>query len=86
MELFWSILLSFTEVLVVGLLLGAGLPALYSGGVRLLAWSDGAVDGQGTKPAAIRRRARLGAYLIFAAVLAIVLLGISVIVADGLGL
>lgn len=86
MELVWTILKSFTEVLVVGMALGAGLPALYSAGVRLLAWSDGAMDGQTTKPGPVARQARVGAYLIFAAVLAIVLLGIAVIVADGLGL
>ncbi|MDI9628841.1 MAG: hypothetical protein QM286_09900 [Acidobacteriota bacterium] len=73
MELFGLVLRSFLEVLLVGALLGAGLPALFALGVRVVAISEG------------RRSYRILAYAIFALVVVIVLLGIAVIVADGLG-
>ncbi|MGB3955642.1 MAG: hypothetical protein WBL05_10265 [Brooklawnia sp.] len=73
MELFGLVFRSFLEVLLVGALLGAGLPALFAVGVRMLAASDGALRG------------RVAAYSIFALVVAIVLVGIAVIVADGMG-
>ncbi|NLH71124.1 MAG: hypothetical protein GX454_13280 [Brooklawnia sp.] len=73
MELFGLVLRSFLEVLLVGALLGAGLPALFALGVRVVAISEG------------RRSYRILAYSIFALVVVIVLLGIAVIVADGLG-
>ena len=73
MDLLGLVLRSFMEVLLVGALLGAGLPALFAVGVRVLAASEG------------RRSHRSAAYAIFALVVMIVLLGIVVIVADGLG-
>lgn len=84
MELFWMIVRSFFEVLAVGALLGAGLPALFAGGVRMLAWSDGAIAdraGAGVP----QRVGKVLAYAIFALVVLLVLLGIAVIVASGLG-
>lgn len=79
MSLFWLVLKSFLEVLAVGALLGAGLPALFALGMRLLAWSEGAHGGE------VHPAGRVGAYAIFALTVAIVLLGIAVIVASGFG-
>lgn len=87
MELFGSIARSFLEVLAVGALLGAGLPALFAVGIRVLAWSKGAGDDQTQSVAEVHLRlGRFLAYAIFALVVAIVLLGIAVIVASGFGL
>lgn len=87
MDLFLNVLRSFAEVLVIGALLGAGLPALFATGVRVLAWSDGAVDSGSRAGAGMSRTsAKVLAYLIFALVVIIVGLGIAVIVASGLGL
>jgi hypothetical protein len=71
------------KVLVAGLVLGAGLPALFALGIRSLAYGaggDAEVHGSRAHPAGTV----LG-WLLFAAVLAGVLLGITFIVASGLG-
>ena len=73
MDLLGLVLRSFIEVLLVGALLGAGLPALFAVGVRVLAASEG------------RRSYRIAAYAIFALVVMVVLLGIALTVANGLG-
>lgn len=65
-------------MLVAGLLLGAGLPALFACGVRLLAGSAGAVGAR-------RIVGRFGAYLVFVVVIAVVLIGLIYIVASGFG-
>ena len=61
------------QVAMVSILIGAGLPALFAVGVRVLAASEG------------RRSYRIAAYAIFALVVMVVLLGIALIVANGLG-
>jgi hypothetical protein len=72
------------KVLVVGLLLGAGLPALFAAGIRSMAYGQGGeaeVDtGAGAHPAG-----RALGVLCFVAVLAAVALGITYIVASGFG-
>lgn len=87
MDLLWNIGRSFMEVLVVGALLGAGLPALFAFGVRMLAWADGASDDHEPGEVRVRRPgARVAAYAIFALVVLIVVLGIAIIVSSGLGI
>ncbi len=76
------------KVLLVGLILGSGLPALFALGVRSLAWGAGG-DAAAHAPGVIVRPrlvGRLIAYLLFAVVLLAVALGIGYIVAHGLGM
>ena len=71
------------RVLAAGLLLGAGLPAVFAFGIRSLAWGTGGeaeVDGGSPHPVG-----RALATLCFAVVLAGVALGITFIVASGFG-
>jgi len=71
------------KVLAAGLILGAGLPALFALGIRSLAWGaggDAEVDAAPPNPAG----KTLG-YLLFAIVILGVLLGITFIVAGGFG-
>jgi predicted secreted protein len=75
------------RVLLVGLLLGAGLPAIFAFGVRALAWGTGGdaevhAEGVVLKPHVM---GRVVASTMFLVVIAAVLLGISYIVAHGLG-
>ncbi|WP_433795977.1 hypothetical protein [Actinoplanes sp. CA-252034] len=65
------------KVLLVGLILGAGLPALFAVGIRSLAYG---ADGPTRRPAGT-----IAGYVCFALVLLGVLLGITFIVASGLG-
>lgn len=71
------------RVLLTCLVLGAGLPALYTVGLRQLALSDG------SSPAPTRSANpllhRVLAYALFAVVLMAIALGLSYIVAHGLG-
>ncbi|GAA1346556.1 hypothetical protein [Falsarthrobacter nasiphocae] len=70
------------KVLTVGLLLGAGLPALFAVGIRSLAWGtahETTGDVQ-THPAG-----RVIAYLCFALVAVAIACGILVVVSSGLG-
>lgn len=72
------------QVLVAGLIFGAGLPLIFALGVRALAWAEG---GDAEKSHAEPRPVgRLLAWLCFGAVVAGVLLGLTVIVASGFGL
>lgn len=71
------------RVLAAGLLLGAGLPALFAVGIRSLAWGAGG-DAE-LDQAAGHPIGRLLAALCFLAVLAAIALGITFIVGSGLG-
>ena len=76
------------RVLLAGLVLGAGLPAMFAFGVRALAWGTGGEaeiheTGVVLKPHPF---GRLVAYTMFSLVLIAVLLGIGYIVAHGLGM
>jgi hypothetical protein len=76
------------RVLVVSLILGAGLPALFGLGVRALAYGaggDAEVHESGVTAPAPHRIGTVVAWLLFAAVLVGVVLGITFIVVSGLG-
>lgn len=71
------------KVLAAGLILGAGLPALFAVGVRSMAYGTGGdaeVDHQAPHPIG-----KLVAVVCFAVVLAAIALGITFIVASGFG-
>lgn len=71
------------KVLVAGLVLGAGLPAVFALGIRSLAYGVGG-DAE-VSHAAPHPIGRVGAYVCFALVLAAIALGITFIVASGFG-
>ncbi len=76
------------RILLVGLLLGAGLPSLFALGVRALAWGTGG-EAEIHETASLPKPHPLGrwiAYLLFGIVIAAVVLGIGYIVAHGLGM
>jgi hypothetical protein len=76
------------KVLLVGLILGAGLPTLYAAGIRFMAWGQGGeaeVQAAGTATAAPHPIGRVLAGLCFLVVLAAVALGILYIVVTGMG-
>ncbi|MCY1138405.1 hypothetical protein OWR29_10390 [Actinoplanes sp. Pm04-4] len=71
------------KVLLAGLILGAGLPAIFALGIRSMAFGAGGdteVDHAAPHPAG-----RVIAYVLFALVVLIALLGIVFIVASGFG-
>jgi hypothetical protein len=71
------------KVLAAGLILGAGLPLLFALGIRSLAWGaggDAEVSGARGNPAGTAL-----AWVLFLVVIALVLLGITFIVASGFG-
>ena len=71
------------KVLLVGVVLGAGLPTLFAAGVRSMAYGQGgSAEVSGAAPHPI---GRLLAGLCFAIVLLAVVLGITYIVVTGLG-
>ena len=77
------------QVLLAGLLLGAGLPALFAAGIRAMAYGAGGeaeAHAAGTAAPAAHPVGRTIGYLCFALVLAAVALGITFIVASGFGL
>ena len=76
------------KVLVVGLVLGAGLPLVFALGIRSLAWGEGGTATAGAAGgggAASRPAGKPLAVLCFAVVVLAVALGITVIVASGFG-
>ena len=75
------------QVLLAGLALGAGLPLLYTLGVRSLAWGagDATVHESGVTGSVARPLGTVLGYLLFAIVVAGALLGIAFIVVSGLG-
>lgn len=87
MEQLWAALDGAWRVLAAGLILGAGLPAMFSFGVRALAWGTGGdaeihAEGVLPKPHPV---GRIVAYAMFSLVVIAVLLGIGYIVAHGMG-
>ena len=76
------------QILLVGLVLGAGLPALFAVGIRAMAWGaggDAETHGAGQAAAAPHPLGRAVGVLCFAVVLACVALGITYVVASGFG-
>ncbi len=87
MEQLWAALDGAWRVLLVGLVLGAGLPAIFAFGIRALAWGTGG-DAEIHETGVTMRPHPLGralAVTLFAIVVLSVLIGISYIVAHGLG-
>lgn len=70
------------KVMLAGLILGAGLPALFSLGVRFNAAGAGEISAGGSTPRAGYRALGL---LCFVVVALVVALGVTVIIAAGLG-
>lgn len=83
----WAALDAAWRVLLIGLVFGAGLPALFAFGVRALAWGTGGEAGISESGVALKPHpaGRVVAYAIFAFVILLVLSGIGFIVAHGLG-
>jgi hypothetical protein len=76
------------KVLIAGLILGAGLPALFALGIRSLAWGSGGEAEVHETGVTVPRRKPAGAVLggfLFLVVLAGVVLGLTFIVASGFG-
>jgi hypothetical protein len=76
------------KILVVGVILGAGLPAIFALGIRSMAFGQGGeaeVHASGTAPASPNAIGGALAFACFAIVLVAVALGITFIVATGFG-
>jgi len=76
------------RVLLVGMVLGAGLPTLFAFGVRALAWGAGGEAEVHAAGVVLKPHVwgRVVAYALFSLVIVSVLLGIAYIVAHGLGM
>jgi hypothetical protein len=72
------------QVLIAGLVLGAGLPILFALGIRSLAWGAGATTVSDV-PGPARPLGTFLGYALFAVVVVGVLLGLTFIVASGFG-
>lgn len=68
------------QVLLAGLVLGAGLPALFAVGMRTLAYGNGEDPGGGHHPLGVA-----ASYVCFAFVFLFIALGITVILGSGFG-
>lgn len=73
---------SLWQIVVFGLLVGAGLPALFALGLRLIAAPVDAATGT-TSAATVPAASRIAGYLCFAVVLAAIAAGIVFIVSGG---
>ncbi len=71
------------QVLAIGLLLGAGLPALFAVGIKSLAWGTAHETTGEMQPHPLGKAL---AYVCFGLVLLAVLMGITLIVASGFGM
>jgi hypothetical protein len=88
MDQVWAALDATWRILLVGLLFGAGLPAIFALGIRSLAWGTGgeAEIHDTDEPVKPHLGGRVIAYTLFALVIATVVAGVGYIVAHGLGL
>jgi hypothetical protein len=87
-HVFGTELKSIGQILLVGLILGAGLPLVFSAGIRAMAWGTGGdteASGAGQAAARPHPMGRVLAVMCFVVVLAVVALGITFIVASGFG-
>ncbi|MEV6348895.1 hypothetical protein [Actinoplanes sp. NPDC051851] len=75
------------QVLLAGLILGAGMPVLFALGIRSLAWGAGeaSVSTQGVTAGAKQPAGTVLGWVLFAVVVAGVLLGLTFIIASGFG-
>ncbi len=87
MEQFLAALDGSWRVLLIGMLLGAGLPALFALGLRALSWGTGHDATIGVSAAALKPHplGRAVAYVLFGLVVLAVVSGITYIAAHGLG-
>lgn len=84
MNTVWLALEGAGNVLLAGLLLGAGLPAIFAMGIRALSWGSGTMVN--TEDHTPHLAGRVIAYGCFAVVVVAILLGVGVIVASGMGM
>lgn len=83
----WAALDASWRILAIGVVLGAGLPALFALGIRTMAWGTGGdaeLHDEGALPPA-HPVGRVIGIVIFVFVVLVVLLGLGYIVAHGLG-
>lgn len=83
----WAALDAAWRILAIGIVLGAGLPALFAFGIRAMAWGTGGeaeLHDEGVLPPA-HPVGRVIGWAIFTLVVLVVLIAISYIVAHGLG-
>lgn len=88
MEQLFAALDAGWRVLLVGVVLGAGLPVMFAFGIRALAWGTGG-DAEVHESGIVLKPHPLGrvvASILFGLVIVSVLLGIGYIVAHGLGM
>ncbi|MCA0294535.1 MAG: hypothetical protein LCH96_04300 [Actinobacteria bacterium] len=87
MEQFLAALDGSWRVLAIGMLLGAGLPAVFALGLRALSWGTGHDVAPDGTVAVVRPHplGRVVAYLMFTFVVLAVLVGITYIALHGLG-
>lgn len=87
MEQFLAALNGAWRVLLVGVVLGAGLPALFALGVRSMAWGTGgdAAISDGDTELKPHPAGRVLAIILFALVVLSVVAGLGYIIAHGLG-
>lgn len=84
MDQLWAALNATWRILLIGLLLGAGLPALFSLGVRALSWGSG--DPEVAGDFTTSWRGKVVAWSLFTFVILCVLAGLAFIIAHGLGI
>jgi hypothetical protein len=85
-DVFGTELKSIGQILLVSLILGAGLPIVFSAGIRAMAWgTGGSAEAVGEGHARPHPAGRALAVVCFLVVLAVVALGITFIVASGFG-
>lgn len=84
MDQLWAALEATWRILLVGILLGAGLPTLFALGLRSLAWGTG-IGGDDAVTGTPHLLGRIIAYTLFALVILAVFAGVGYIVAHGLG-
>lgn len=84
----WAALDATWRILLVGLVLGAGLPALFALGIRALAWGTGGEAEIHDEEVQLRPHlaGRLVAYTLFGIVILSVLAGVGYILAHGFGM
>lgn len=72
------------KVLVASVLIGGGLPVLFAGGIRALAWGEGG-SAEADSTARANPLGRVIAVVIFAAVVYVIAAGIVYVIATGKG-
>lgn len=84
MNTLWLALQGAGNVLMFGLLLGAGLPAIFAFGIRALSWGSGTMVN--TDDHTPHLAGRIVGYACFGLVAVAIFLGVGTIVAHGMGM